>query len=228
MLLNFSCFKTLGDNIMASVTNAKTYNAVNSMREDLSNIIDDISPTSTPFMSNIGRDTADNTYFEWQTDALAAADGANAAVQSVHPLVTLTSLPQTVLQTTRRSAPRSSRCLALLSLLTWLACALSWPMSRQRRQKKSERDMEKILCSNQAANAGSASAARYTAGLPAWLITNSIANSAVKPTLSSSPNGYPNAAWTSLSTATDVAFTETMLEDCHSERSGLKAVNLLC
>jgi hypothetical protein len=30
--------------------------------------------------------------------------------------------------------------------------------------------------------------------------------------MSSAPNGYPNAAWTSLSTSTDVAFTETMLK----------------
>ena len=49
---------------MTSVANVKTYLAVNEQREDLSNIIYDISPTSTPFMSNVGRDTADNTYFE--------------------------------------------------------------------------------------------------------------------------------------------------------------------
>ena len=66
---------------MPSVANVKTYNAVNEQREDLSNIIYDISPTSTPFMSNVGRDTADNTYFEWQTDALAAANGSNALVE---------------------------------------------------------------------------------------------------------------------------------------------------
>ena len=66
---------------MASVSKVQTYQAVNEQREDLSNIIYDISPTSTPFMSNVGRDTADNTYFEWQTDALAAANGSNALVE---------------------------------------------------------------------------------------------------------------------------------------------------
>ena len=32
-------------------------------------------------MSNIGRTTAENTYHEWQTDTLAAADATNARVE---------------------------------------------------------------------------------------------------------------------------------------------------
>ena len=43
------------------------------IREDLSDLIADISPTTTPFQSNIGTREAENTYFEWQTDALATA-----------------------------------------------------------------------------------------------------------------------------------------------------------
>ena len=42
-------------------------------REDLRNIISDISPTDTPFQSSIGRDTATNTYTEWLMDSLATA-----------------------------------------------------------------------------------------------------------------------------------------------------------
>ena len=40
------------------------------IREDLSNIIYNISPEETPFMSGIGKSSADNTYFEWQIDTL--------------------------------------------------------------------------------------------------------------------------------------------------------------
>ena len=43
------------------------------MREELSDLIADISPTDTPLMSNIGSAPTGNTYFEWQTDALDAA-----------------------------------------------------------------------------------------------------------------------------------------------------------
>ena len=42
-------------------------------REDLSDIIYDISPMDTPFMSNVGRGSASAVFHEWQTDALDAA-----------------------------------------------------------------------------------------------------------------------------------------------------------
>ena len=58
---------------MAVISNTfLTYDA-KGIREDLSDLIADISPTQTPFTSNIGSRTAENTYFEWQTDSLATA-----------------------------------------------------------------------------------------------------------------------------------------------------------
>ena len=50
------------------------------IREDLSDIIYNISPTDTPFMSGIGKTKATNTKYEWQTDSLGAV-AANAAVE---------------------------------------------------------------------------------------------------------------------------------------------------
>ncbi len=58
---------------MALLTNARTTFSAIGIREDLSNIIYNISPMDTPFLSSCGRDTCDNTLFEWQTDSLAAA-----------------------------------------------------------------------------------------------------------------------------------------------------------
>ena len=43
------------------------------LREDLENVIYDISPTETPFMSMGGRSDAIAVNHEWQTDSLAAA-----------------------------------------------------------------------------------------------------------------------------------------------------------
>ena len=42
-------------------------------REDLSDIIYDITPLDTPFMSNVARSSASAVYHEWQTDSLATA-----------------------------------------------------------------------------------------------------------------------------------------------------------
>jgi len=53
-----------------------TYSSVG-LREDLENVIYDISPTDTPFMSMGGRMDAIAVNHEWQTDALAAASASN-------------------------------------------------------------------------------------------------------------------------------------------------------
>jgi hypothetical protein len=50
------------------------------IREDLTDVIYDISPTETPFMSNIGKTKATTTLHEWQTDSLRAA-ASNAQVE---------------------------------------------------------------------------------------------------------------------------------------------------
>ena len=66
---------------MAQVSGTySTYDAVGE-REDLSNVIYNISPTDTPFMSAIAKAKASFTNHEWQTDALAAASGTNAAIE---------------------------------------------------------------------------------------------------------------------------------------------------
>lgn len=50
------------------------------MREELSNLIALISPVDTPLLSNARKGTVDNTKYEWQRDALAAA-ASNAQLQ---------------------------------------------------------------------------------------------------------------------------------------------------
>ena len=46
----------------------QTYQSVGN-REDLTDMIYDISPTETPFMSSIGKTKATATFHEWQTDS---------------------------------------------------------------------------------------------------------------------------------------------------------------
>jgi len=60
---------------MAQVGNAfDTYEAT-SDREALSNIIYNISPQTTPFMSAIGKNKVRNVVFDWQTEVLPSAVG---------------------------------------------------------------------------------------------------------------------------------------------------------
>ena len=58
---------------MAQPTNTfDTYDTVG-IREDLSNVIYDVSPDETPLLSSMAKVKATNTFHEWQTNALRAA-----------------------------------------------------------------------------------------------------------------------------------------------------------
>ena len=72
-------------------------------REDLTDVIYDISPTETPIMSTIGKTKATSVTHEWQTDSLAAATTANALVEgasaseaTITPTTRLANLTQIV------------------------------------------------------------------------------------------------------------------------------------
>ncbi len=58
---------------MAQPTNTfDTYDSIGE-REDLSDVIYNISPTDTPFLSSAAKVKASAVLHEWQTDSLAAA-----------------------------------------------------------------------------------------------------------------------------------------------------------
>ena len=62
----------------------QTYQMVG-RREDLTDVIHDVTPVETPFLSSIGKGKATNTFHEWQVDALAAADGTNKVIEGDDP-----------------------------------------------------------------------------------------------------------------------------------------------
>lgn len=188
---------------------AVTYNFSKSIREDLSDIIYDISPTRTPFMNNIGRSTADQTYHEWQTDALAAADTNNAVIEGADAADTAyvatnrvgnyTQISQKTINVSGTSGAVDTAGMKTLE---------AYDLAKKSRELK--RDMETILLSNQAAVVGNSGTARKLAGMPTWLRTNIVANGRTAPTMSATNDGYPNAGWTGAAAA--VAPTEAMIK----------------
>lgn len=158
-------------------------------------IIYNISPTTTPFLSNVGKDTADSTYHEWGTDVLASPDSSNAVIEGADAVDTAFTASNRVGNYTQISQKTiavsgTSGATDAAGMKTLEAYLLA------KRARELKRDMETILLSNQAAVVGSGAAARKLAGLPAWIQTNKVAiGVTTAPTMSSSPNGYPNAAW---------------------------------
>ena len=196
---------------MAQPTNLfDRYDATLSVREDLANIIYNISPEDTVFMSNVGRDTAKQTFTEWQTDALAAASTTNAQIEGDDASADSLAATNRVGNYTQISRKVVATSGTLESVDTaGYRSAMAYQLAKAASELK--RDMETAILFNQAAVVGNATTARKTAGLPAWLRTNvSKASDGGNPTMSSTNDGYPNAARTD---GTQRTFTETMLKD---------------
>lgn len=80
-------------------TTFDTYESVG-IREDLIDVIYDISPTDTPFVSNVGSGSSKGTKHEWQQDSLAAPvddpaiEGADATLVALTPTTRLSNQTQ--------------------------------------------------------------------------------------------------------------------------------------
>jgi len=140
-------------------------------REDLIDVIYDISPTETPIMSTLARTKATAVFHEWQTDSLSAATAANAAVEgadgvsaTISPTTRLgnyTQIVQKVVQTSgtleavNKAGRRSERAYQLAKASSEL-----------------KRDMETIITANQGRDQGSSTSARKLGAILSWLKTN--------------------------------------------------------
>lgn len=140
-------------------------------REDLTDVIYDISPTETPLMNTLARGKATAVFHEWQTDSLAAADGSNAAVEgadassaTITPTVRLGNYTQIVQKTIQVSGTLDSVNKA------GRKSEKAYQLARASSELK--RDIETILLSNQASSAGNSSTARKLGSVLSWLTTN--------------------------------------------------------
>jgi hypothetical protein len=161
-------------------------------------------------MSSVGRENVSNTYYEWQTDALAAASTANAVVEGDEATLDSRAATNRVgnyTQISRKVIGVSGTVEAVDK--AGMKSRLAYDLAKASAELK--RDMEATLLFNQAAAVGSGSVARKTAGLPAWIRTNvNKAGNGGNPTMSSTNDGYPNAGRTD---GTQRTYTETLLKD---------------
>lgn len=156
---------------MAIVSNTFTRYSSVGIREELSNVIKNISPEDTPFQSNIRSENVSNTYFEWQTDELSAA-AANAQIDG-DDISSFSAVTPTVRTGNYTQIMRKDFVLAD-SLESIDAAGRKSEIAYQLAKVGSElkRDVEFNLLSNQGQAAGSTTTARKTRGLPSWISTN--------------------------------------------------------
>ena len=187
---------------MAQPTNTfDTYDSVGE-REDLSDVIYNISPTDTPFLSSAAKTSSSAVLHEWQTDALAAASTSNAVIEgdeATLDAVTATTrlsnscqiMDKTVVITgTQEAVDKAGR-----------ASELAYQIAKKAKELK--RDMEAQITTNNAEVTGSATAAREMGSLGAWVATNDVMGT------SGTSGSVGNTARTD---GTQRAFTEDLLK----------------
>lgn len=155
---------------MAQPTNTfDSYDSVG-IREDLSNVIYNVSPEETPFYSKAKKTSAKNTLVEWQTDSLRASaanahiEGDATAGEARSATTRLGNYTQifknaVVVPDTDEGLDKAGRAKEVAYQTLKIA-------------KEQKLDIEKALFDNNARVAGSSSAARELAGAPAWMTTN--------------------------------------------------------
>lgn len=186
---------------MAKVTNAfDTYTAT-SDREDLSNIIYNISPMQTPFMSSIGKRSINNVVFDWQTESLATpvstgelegfelSRSAAVATTRVSNVAMISKRDATVSGSQESSDPAGKRS-EMAHQLAIMSKAL-------------KRDMEEALCQKNGKTTGNATTARKTGAFESWVSSN----------VNNAAGSTPTGGGTAPTDGTQRALTEALLKD---------------
>jgi hypothetical protein len=156
---------------MAQPTNTfDSYDAVG-IREDLSDIIYDVSPEQTPFYSKCKKVKATNVLHEWMTDSLRSS-ATNAHIEG-------NAITSTARTATTRLGNYSQIFVDSVSIpdtdaglkKAGRASEIAYQMLKAAKEQKL--DIESALWASQARVAGnSTTTARRLAGVPAWLTTN--------------------------------------------------------
>lgn len=187
---------------MTLATDAFTsYSSVGN-REDLSDVIYNVSPTDTPFITGIPRVDAKAVLHEWQTDSLAAASSSNFVLEGDETSTDATTATTRLSNTCciSEKVPRVTG-----TQLAVVAAGRKDELAYQvvKTTKELRRDMESILLANNAEVTGNATTSREPGGVPSWITTN---------TSNGTSGSDGSAGNTARTDGTQRAFTESLLK----------------
>jgi len=181
-----------------------TFSAIGN-REDLSDVIYNIDPTETPFVSGIRKVKTSATLHEWQTQALAAANSTNSVLEGDDG-VTDTATPTVRLGNYHQISDKVARVSGTQRSVDHAGRDDELDYQVSLKGKELKRDMETILLANQGKNAGAPGTPRAVGAVLAYILSNT----------SKGTNGSdPSSVGAGTSTRTDGsmrAFTEAQLK----------------
>lgn len=188
----------------ASSTNTYTGAGI---AEDFQDVIFDISPEDTPFVSVCKRVKASQTYHQWQTDALTAA-GANRKIEGDDASFA-TLAPTVVLGNYQQISSKTVQISNTYDVVRKYGRKSEVAYQLMKAGKELKRDMEYALVRNQASSAGGQGTARSTASFESWISGNRVI--ATGSTAGTTP-GFSGGTVAAPTDGTSVTFIEADLK----------------
>jgi hypothetical protein len=155
---------------------------VASNREDLTDVIYNVDPTDTPFITRVMQGSSDARKHEWPIDTLTAASEDNAVAEGDEATIDAMTNPlrrdnENQLSNKTPSVSSTQQAVDSAGVDDYFDYQIV------KATKELRRDMESSLLANKAKAAGSEGVASVLAGIEAWVATNfSSATDGVAPT----------------------------------------------
>lgn len=185
------------------------------IREQLADVISNISPKDCPFTNRAGKTKATNTFFEWLVDELAQTDSSNAKLEGDDYSATAIAQPTRL----GNRCQISSKAFTISNTADVVNKAgrnseLAYQVTKKSFELK--RDMETILTGNQASVTGNGTTARKTGSLESMIYKNVSNNGDLRAGQAEDGTvgqAYSSSNWVAITDGTQRAFTESMLKD---------------
>lgn len=176
----------------------QTYQSTNNA-ENVTEIVMNIDPADTPFLTLAKKTTAEATYTQWPIESLSAVDTSNANIEGDDATIDASTTPTLVGNYTQLMDKTASVTTTQEAIKRY---GVKNEMAKQMAKKSKElkRDMETTVFLNQARVVGAAGTAQKMRSLPSWLTTND--NRGV--------GGADGSATTAATDGTQRAFTEAL------------------
>ena len=181
-----------------------TYDLVG-IAEDVEDVIFNISPTETPFLTMVKRKKVSNTLHQWQTDSLAAA-AANRSIEGDDSTYA-TATPTVMLANYTQIAKKTVMVSGTADAVRKYGRKEQFAYEIAKRGKELKRDIEFALIQNQVSSAGGSATARSSAGIEV-MITNRVLGTG--NTTGTTP-GFAAGVWGAVTDGTSTTMTESDL-----------------
>ncbi len=156
---------------MASVSGQMKDANINGKPRDLMDVIFNIAPTDTPFLSMAGRVEATQTLHEWQTETLASP-AANSNYEGAD-ISTFAEQSSTELSNKTQILIKAVNVSGTAQAVKQAGVDKQYAHQMAQRAKELKKDLEYALLANQlAASETAGSVTRKMAGLPTWCFDN--------------------------------------------------------